>query len=1014
MQSFLYRYVQLLFFFLPLLSTAQNSQLRAYSSEDGLPQSEVFDIIQDDKGYLWIGTQGGGLCRFDGDEIKVWNENQGLPSNYINALLYQADTLFIGTKRGLSLKTKSSFYHVEGPRINKIFTIKNTLYLSSTIGLYTYNKSNGIQKVPLHPKINTSSIKDIVYDGKLYWIATDKGLWKLNSLQQNASIIDLHSPYHFTTARMHQHILYAAVANTGILRINTRGKSYENIWIRHRNIRINQLSFQKENELWMATDNAGIIILDLYNYHIKEKINRRKGLAVSHIKKTFTDTHDNIWIATVGGGFYKYFTNNFIHYNKNNGLKGNRVYAVHHIKNNIWASNSEAGLVQIDSSGVTHFEQHPSLSDVRIKTITHDSKGSLWAGTEGKGILYRRFSYRDSIVIDSSIATLPSIDTIRKKVSTDYVIDKATYKKLPSDWIKVLNAHKNTIWAASYSSGIFKFQFDPDQKKIQELTVFRKKQGIKDLLINDMKTDSLGRVWYSTQNGHLGYILNNNVFHFDSIIKQKTSIRSILFHKGIIYIGTAGKGIWAAKMTDKPYFTQLKGVKKLYSNNIYQIIFDNEGYLWAGSESGVDKISLDKKGAILDVFHYGRNDGFLGIETCLNAATKDDDGNLWFGAIYGLTKYKPSTIEKRSHAPSIYFENIEVSYKSIDSINLNQWVQEEKVLQLTPEQTELSFDYITVDIDHPQDIEYRFKLNNSEWSDWSTDSKQNLAGLAYGPHTFTAQSRNYRWQESNPISFHFFIDSPIYEKVWFQWSMVGLSIFLLLVITASYIRRVKRAGKIERERLELKNHLLSLEQKALRLQMNPHFIFNVLNGIKAMGTRDPERMNTTINTFAVLLRETLYNSRKDYISLDQEIKTIKHYIEIEQLMSSKLFTYEINTDTEHDTEEILIPPMLIQPFVENAIRHGILKAIYPGHLKISFHTSEDFLYCSVLDNGVGIFQSQKSKTSTDHQSMALTVTEERLVSISGKDALKISEIIDDDQTVKGTQIQFKIPLETEY
>lgn len=264
------------------------------------------------------------------------------------------------------------------------------------------------------------------------------------------------------------------------------------------------------------------------------------------------------------------------------------------------------------------------------------------------------------------------------------------------------------------------------------------------------------------------------------------------------------------------------------------------------------------------------------------------------------------------------------------------------------------------------------------------------------------------------LLFKIFIDSPIYKKLWFQLATLGIILLILTIITLLYIRKVKLKNKEEREKLQMQNHLLSLEQKALRLQMNPHFIFNVLNGIKAMGTSNPSKMNSTINTFATLLRETLYNSRKDNITLDQEMKTLKHYIEVEKLMANKPFEYTISIDSEFDPEEVLIPPMLIQPFVENAIRHGILKGNRDGKLKVFFDTNEEFLHCKILDNGMGIFQSQKTKTKTDHQSMALTVTRERLESISGKDALQIKEILNEDSSVEGTEISFKIPLLTDY
>ncbi|GAA4272709.1 two-component regulator propeller domain-containing protein [Aquimarina gracilis] len=994
----------------------QNNRLRAFTLEDGLPQSQVYDLIQDEMGYLWLGTQGGGLCRFNGEEFKIWNETHGLQSNYIHALTFVNDSLFIGTKRGLSIKTKDKFTNLEGPRINKICRIKNQTYLATNVGIYSYEKNVGLRKIKLNPKINTSIINDIVFDGRLYWIATNKGLWKLNAIKKNASIIERHSAHDFTAAIFYNNKVFAAAFNQGVLVLNTNAKSYGNYWI-SKPLRVTNISVHNDNELWFATDNEGISIVNADKRKHLRNINRKNGLTISHIRKSILDRQSNIWIATSGGGFYKYFQNNFIHYDQNTGLKGNRVYAIHTSMNEIWASNSEAGLVKIDSSGIQHIEQDERLSEVKIKTITSDASGNIWAGTDGKGMLFKEIKKFDSIVIDSSAIkkskndSIVKIDTIQKTIYTNHVIDRDN--GLPSDWIRTILVDNNTIWAASYSTGIIRFRYDKEKKRLLRVKKFDRKNGIKDLQISYMTQDSLGKIWYATQNGHLGYIKNGRVTHLGNVLNQKTSISTLLLHKDKMFIGTAGRGIWWSDL-DKVSVRKLKGRKKPYSDNIYQMIFDDQGNLWAGSERGVDKIELNQSNDIVDIFHFGRNDGFLGIETCLNAVTKDDEGNLWFGAIYGLTKYKPTESTKATIKPRLFFEDVEVAYRSLDSINLNTWIGSDKVLKLKPNQTELSFSYKTVDLDHPNDIEYRFRLNNSEWSPWSAESKQNLAGLAYGAHYFSAQSRNYRWEESDIVTFRFFIDSPIYKKAWFQLAVLAGILMIVGGYALSYIRRVKQKNKEERERLQMQNHLLSLEQKALRLQMNPHFIFNVLNGIKAMGTSNPQRMNSTINTFATLLRETLYNSRKDYITLDQEIQTLKHYIEIEQLMASKPFTYEISIDSDLDPEEILIPPMLIQPFVENAVRHGILKGSRDGELKIEFHTTDEFLHCTVKDNGQGIFQSQKTKTNTDHQSMALTVTRERLESISGKDSLNIKEIINKGNVVAGTQIAFKIPLETDY
>lgn len=990
--------------------SAQKNGLRGYTLEDGLPQSQVYDIIQDDIGYLWLGTSGGGLCRFNGEEFTIWNEDDGLLSNYIHSLSFANDSLFVGTRRGLSIKTKKKFYNIEGVQINKIFRVNKKTYLATNLGIHSYAPSTGLKKIILDPKINSSIIRDITYDGKLFWVATNNGLWKLNKLQQNATIMERHSAYSFTASFYYKNKVFAAAAGKGILVLNTNAKSYGNNWIK-RPQNVNSISINN-NDLWFSTVNEGVCILNPTKYTLKQKINQKNGLTVSHIKKTFTDQQSNIWIATSGGGFYKYFQNNFTHYDQDTGLKGDRVYAVHALNNQIWASNSEAGLVKIDANGIQKIKQDKKIANAKIRTITNDSRGNIWAGTEGKGILYKQIKRKDTVIIDNTNPEKPKKKPVVITVFKNYIINKKN--GLISNWIRSLHIRKDTVWVASYSSGITRFTYDYKKNKAKGIKKFNKKSGIKDLDISDMKPGPGGTIWYATQHGDLGYIRKNKVTHLSNVLNQKVAINSLLFKDKKIYIGTAGQGIWWSAVGKKLSFKKLKGEKNIYSNNIYQMIFDNTEHLWVGSERGVDKIKINLLNQIVDVFHYGRNDGFLGIETCLNAITKDKSGNLWFGAIFGLTKYKPGDIKKIDLKPEIQFENVEIAYQSLDSINPNIWAKKKNILSLTPEQTEISFSYKTIDLDHPNDIEYRYRLNKTAWSPWSSENKQNLAGLAYGNHSFSAQSRNYRWEESNPITFRLFIDSPIYMKIWFQLLVIALIILLITAIALSYIRKVKLKNEEERERLQMQNHLLSLEQKALRLQMNPHFIFNVLNGIKAMGTSNPGKMNTTINTFATLLREILYNSRKDNITLHQEMKTLKNYVEVEKLMANKSFEYSISVDSEYDPEEVLIPPMLIQPFVENAIRHGILKGNRDGILKVEFNTNEEFLHCKILDNGLGIFQSQKNKIKTDHQSMALTVTTERLESISGENTLQIKELINSDSSVAGTQITFRIPLQTDY
>lgn len=989
---------------------AQNSQLRAYTIEDGLPQSQVYAMVQDDIGYLWLGTQGGGLANFDGRKFEVFNEAKGLLSNYIHSLYFQNDSLFIGTQKGLSVKVKNRFVNFESPQIQQIYSFEKRIYLATKKGVYLFSKDKELQQLKIHPEIDASSINSILFEGKHYWLATDNGLWKLSDLKASATELTKLESNNFASVLLHGNRILAATFDDGVFILDVENP--EDNFLMPEPTRINSMSIQNEDELWIATDNEGVVVVETKRFTEIKKLNTTNGLTVPHVRTITRDDRSNLWIATSGGGFYKYFQNNFKHYDKATGLKGNQIYAVHHTKDGLWISSSENGLTRIDSLGIHPIEKITDFADVKIKTITSDADGNIWAGSDDRGILFRETKMEDSLVITAYDAFQIQIDTILEKVTKNHVFNEEN--GFPSDWIRKIVITDGAIWAATYSSGIVKFNYFPEHDSLVIRKQFGKKEGLDDLLLNDLVEDTVGRLWYATRNGHLGYIQNDTVTPVKTSLERQTAIGSLLFHESELFLGTFGKGVWHTDSSDFETLQPLKGTKDLSSENIYQLIFDDQGYLWAGTEKGVDKIELNPAGEIVDVRYFGKNDGFLGIETCLNAVDKDDRGNLWFGGIYGLTQYVPRENNRAIIKPKVCFTGIEEAYKTIDSLVLKDWTNSEKVLQLTPDQTQLGFSFRTVDLDHPNEIEYRTKLDDTKWSPWVKENKQNFAGLAYGSHTFSVQSRNHRWAESDPIRFRFFIDSPLYQKDEFKWAVLAVSILGLLGMGLFYIRKIKAKNKAAQERLQTQNYLLNLEQKALQLQMNPHFIFNVLNGIKGMAGNKPEKMNSTINSFATLLRETLHNSRKECISLAQEIKTLNHYIAVEKLMASKSFSYTIDIKTEPSAEEILIPPMLIQPFVENAIRHGILKGEQEGKLEIGFHTSESHLHCRIIDNGMGIYKSQNEKVKTDHQSMALKVTKERLESISGPNTLQIDEIKNTDGSIGGTEISFKIPLLTDY
>lgn len=700
----------LLLFLLCLVTNqivAQNSQLRPYTIEDGLPQSQVYAIVQDETGYLWLGTQGGGLANFDGSKFTVWNEADGLLSNYIHSLYSKNDTLFIGSKRGLSIKVKERISNFEGPQIEQFYSKGSSLYVATEKGVYRFSIAAGLKKITINPEIDNSAINEIHFKDSFFWLATNNGLWKLTELNNSASSISKLETNNFISLVFHEDTVFAATFNDGILVLDANAPD-TTILIREP-LRINSMSLQNKNELWVATDNEGITILNTENYAKIKKIDTRNGLSVPHVRKVKKDKDSNIWIATSGGGFYKYFQNNFKHFDAASGLKGDRTYAVHKAKDGVWISSSEAGLTRIDSMGIHLVAQTKEFEGIKIKTIASDAKGAIWAGSDGMGILFREIKKVYSVVTRVNDSLKVARDTVTILRVKNHILNRDN--GFPDDWIRKIIVKDDTIWAATYASGIVKFNYYSDSDSLVIRKIFGKRDGISDVFLMDMTTDAQGRIWYATKNRAIGFIASDTVTEFPSVLDGQTSIGTLIFHKNQLFIGTAGRGIWYSEANDSPTFQKLKGTKALSSENSYQLIFDDQGYLWAGTERGVDKIELNEANEIVDVYHFGRNDGFLAMETCLNAVDKDAAGNLWFGGIYGLTQYSPSETNLAVAKPEVRFTAIEVDYQVLDSILPNNWANNKKVLELNPEQTQLAFSYKTVDINHPNDVQYRTKRN---------------------------------------------------------------------------------------------------------------------------------------------------------------------------------------------------------------------------------------------------------------------------------------------------------------
>ena len=531
------------------------------------------------------------------------------------------------------------------------------------------------------------------------------------------------------------------------------------------------------------------------------------------------------------------------------------------------------------------------------------------------------------------------------------------------------------------------------------------------------------------------------VYHLKNTILEPVKINSIvdfsiindiIFHQNTFYIAS-NKGLWQIDDLQKP-----KNIIRISTDHIVSLLAFQDNIVAATSQNGllvVNDTSIEKE--ILTLENISsikklKNEFWVTSKTngleifvlpsfsfkqkinkynalatnTIYSVFNDRQKSTFIASDKGIYTLKNDVENQSFFKPTIYFENLQVNHQNVDSLFSN------KKVNFSNSENNISITFKTVHISNPKKVNYRYKLNN-DFSPWSTNNTIQFPNLNAGKYSFEVQSKIEN-DESDIISFSFRIDAPFYKQAWFIFAVVISFLLIGYFYLDFYIRNINKKHKERLDSLKLKNRLLSLEQKALQLQMNPHFIFNVLNGIKALGNANKvDELNATISKFSILLRGILNNSRTEEITLQEEITLLKNYIELEQRMSSKTFTYTITSNLNNiDPDEILIPAMLLQPFVENCVQHAFQKNDL-GTIQINFDVKHGFLQCAIVDNGIGIHQSKKRKPTTEHKSVALNVAKERLHILSYKSNFKIDEITEDTK-IKGTKVSFRIPLKTDY
>ena len=975
-----------------------------------MAQSQVYALFVDQRGYLWMGTQGGGITRFDGENFKTFTVKDGLPNNYVLSIKEDAEhNLWIGTMNGIcsyngiSFKTFSAGSVADQLAVRDIsFDAKGRKWLATNAGVMILegNKMTNITKELGDKRSVITSI--LVDKANSVWYGSSEGLFKILEGREGFRKIKFAKESGFVNNSVtcikqdRKGSIWVGTYGDGVYVYNGSGfyRIDHNLELYRKTVL--DCYFDEHDNVWMATLNHGVVN---YNTLLKSFswITEKEGLANNHVRSIVQDKSRNYWFGTSGGGVCNYFGKQFTVYDKSAGLGGNFIYSIFRdSKQRLWIGSSDKGLTVFDSLRFSTRNASNGFADVKVKAICGDNTGEVYFGTDGQGV----FRTNDGV-------TFNEIEELKKTYVRSMVKD-----------------NQGNIWVATAGSGLFKIAVGP----IVSVSNYRTKDGLIHPRLTSLHYDKLGRLWYATETNRIGYFENGQfrkpVFTGDGYFTA-SSIRCFAEDEsGYLWAGLGGEGILNFPLYQGDFKLRLYDHRNgLTSSNIYLLCCDNANNMFAGSETGLDYILPDKERRPGQVKHYGKGEGFTGIETCQNSVFKDNDGTIWFGTINGLTKYNPANLVNNLQEPVTGITDVKLFNVSIANTQYKKFAGDWNIisdLELPYDQNNLSFEFTGINFSNPEAVKYQWKLEGADktWSPPTTQKNVNYSNLAPGNYRFMVKAANEDgvWNRA-PVSLKFYISPPFWKRWWFITMVSLLVVGAVILVFKWRVNRIRTRAAEEQRKIQLEKDVLELEQKALRLQMNPHFIFNALNSIQSqIGTDNEQAARYYLAKFSRLMRQILDNSRNAVISLDEEINTLENYLLIEKFCNGDRFDYKIKVDDTIEKDYVQVPPMILQPFIENAIKHG-LKSIEGkrGFIEVEFREKNGLLECSVSDNGIGRTKAaelNKASKETYHKSTALAVTQERL-DLLKKDgettSLEIVDLYDENKHPAGTKVVVTVP-----
>ena len=454
-------------------------------------------------------------------------------------------------------------------------------------------------------------------------------------------------------------------------------------------------------------------------------------------------------------------------------------------------------------------------------------------------------------------------------------------------------------------------------------------------------------------------------------------------------------------------FYDYKTCKPILTDEIGETVFDLKSYfgnIYFGTIKGVGLIDLNrfyKNEKAVSYFDY--KNGYPGEEVVQNGSIISSDSSIWIPATRGVTKFTPLSLKTVNTLPTVQFESLITFDKNGDRNNLTGYeLTRNKNIQLNFEYRNIEINYHCICFSDPDRITYRYKLENYDY-DWH-EVPFNVRNLKYtqlpaGKYIFKIYALNMEGQQNATLNTILItIKPPFWRTWWFRIFALMFALFIAFEVFREMKKKVRKNAEIQQQ-------ILKLKADALAAQMNPHFVFNCISSINALiNLGDKQEATLYLGRFATLLRSVLKSVRLNEISLEEELLMIENYMQLEQARYSIPFHYTITRPQGFSPTRILIPPLILQSFVENSILHAFTGlGNFEKIINILADRSGDKLIVIIKDNGLGISPEKQLEIG-----LGTKITRERIALLGSNAQVQIESHIDEDH--HGTVVTIAIPL----